>query len=280
GADGIPFETLEEAYVAALADAGRKKIIVFSNPIGTDPVMLDPTGKTVAGDGLITIVGNKTGVTLQRSVGDNGTVLKISGGAKIAFENVMINGNMVLGNTEKNANKGTLAVTGTDTEVALGDGVVITGEKHVSPGVADCSGILVSEGAKVVMNAGSTVTGCFGLSSPLGTILVHGSGSRLVISDGVRVSGNSGGFGGGVGVRADGEVTMHGRVISGNTAFSGGGAYVDSGTFTMNGGIVYGDESAVAASPRNIANDSGTAVFIRSGDSNVDTSEVTLDKRS
>ena len=76
------------------------------------------------------------------------------------------------------------------------------------------------------------------------------SGGKLVMNAGSAVTGNTNPQsqgGGGVTV-SNGTFTMEGGIIYGNTAGrTGGGVSVESGTFTMEGGIIYGNTGAGAA---------------------------------
>jgi parallel beta-helix repeat protein len=71
---------------------------------------------------------------------------------------------------------------------------------------------------------------------------------------------------------------MEGGTISGNTATNnGGGVYLDSGTFTMDGGIIYGNE-VPNGDLKNTANQG--AAFYKSGGTatiNGDTTRATID---
>jgi len=68
--------------------------------------------------------------------------------------------------------------------------------------------------------------------------------SRLIMNDGVYLTGNTALNGGGVYVGRGGMFNMEGGVISGNTAHnSGGGVYIsEEGIFFKNGGIIYGND--------------------------------------
>jgi hypothetical protein len=271
--ENTPFKTLVKAYGSAAHHATRKRIIVLSSLASESTVLLTPY---LFQEETVTIEGKGEGITITRNGGTNGTVLEIAGGAIVRFENIRIDGK-VNGGTNRAL---TIAGTGVDREpqtvVTLGNGVVITGKRTSSgtsaSGTVDVgSGIFVLDGARLVMDYGSTVTGCEGTYTcsvaVYGSLLVINEGAS--ISDNTRMSGSGGGIiyiyqmgavemnggaihgneatgpashGGGVFVQ-DGTFTMNGGEISGNKANRGGGVYVQAGTFTMNGGKISGNEA-------------------------------------
>ena len=89
-----------------------------------------------------------------------------------------------------------------------------------------------------------------------GGVFVLG-GSKFTMDGGEISSNNTKTYGGGVFVYPNGEFIMTGGTISNNTAtINGGGVYINSGTFTMNGGTTKIKE--------NTANGDGGGVYVAS----------------
>jgi predicted outer membrane repeat protein len=111
--------------------------------------------------------------------------------------------------------------------------------------------------ATVILGDGLTLTG--GNKDNGGGVYVT-SGSFTM--NGGTISGNTATTGGGVYVTgANSAFTMAGGTISGNTTTSnGGGVYVESGSFTMNGGTIGG-----SGADKNTASTSGGGVYINDG---------------
>jgi hypothetical protein len=111
----------------------------------------------------------------------------------------------------------------------VNSGVILTLDNNITlQGRSNNTDSLVNvfTGGRLVMNAGSAITGNTYHSSSSGTGY---------------------GFGGGVYV-GGGTFTMRGGTISGNTAYGGGGVYVGGGTFTMSGGTISGNTATTTSS--------------------------------
>jgi hypothetical protein len=240
-----PFAALSEAYTAALADPFRKRIVVLSDLVEEGLVTLTPAGKTVSeggGNVFILIEGESAGLKIERSVGANDSVLRIQGGAKITFKNITVNGKIAPESGEANANNRAIQVDGTGTVLVFGNGVTVTGKVkgagYIDAGV-NGSGIAVTNGGKLVMEAGSAVTGC-AADNGYGAVFVSGSGSSFEMKEGSRVFNNTAYAGGGVEVSGSGAFTMYGGEISDNEVImSGGGIHlVWDSTLTMHDGVI------------------------------------------
>ena len=73
-------------------------------------------------------------------------------------------------------------------------------------------------------------------------------GGTVTIQDNVEITDDSATNGGGIYVADGGTVTIQGNVeITGNTATGLGGGVYNAGTFTMNGGAIYGNSAETAA---------------------------------
>jgi len=112
-------------------------------------------------------------------------------------------------------------------------------------------------GSMFVVNSGVTLTleeniTLVGRSSNSDSLVII-SGGKLIMNNGSNITGNEGGSsdnnynGGGIYVTSNGDFTMNGGQISGNSipygGNNGGGIYVNNGTFTMNNGEISGNTS-------------------------------------
>jgi uncharacterized repeat protein (TIGR02543 family) len=110
--------------------------------------------------------------------------------------------------------------------------------------------VRVNDGGKLVMNAGSEISGNNTANSSGGGVAILSSGTFTMnggtISDNTASSSSYPYYSYGGGVLAAGALfTMSGGTISGNTAsFRGGGVCLYAGTFTMSGGIISGNSAA------------------------------------
>jgi hypothetical protein len=282
------FATLEKAYKTALQDnTGYNTIVVLTDLSKTGTVELSAIVDNNPIEKSITIKGGGAKTpTLTRIAGGglepsdkNGRVLQVSGGAKIKFENIKINGI-----TTQDYYHGALAIGEAAvseepkppiSRVTLLKGAEITGKKDGISGYtiitkeADAgSGVFIGPYGELVMENGSKVTGCE--TSDAGDLVfapVVAAGGTFTMNGG-DISKNTinspYAYGGGVYVGpftvkldndpyvlhvAAGEFTMKGGEISGNTIVCtkdacGGGVYVSNHpdvTFTMNGGKISGN---------------------------------------
>ncbi|MDR1232578.1 MAG: hypothetical protein LBK61_14400 [Spirochaetaceae bacterium] len=215
-----PFATLSKAYAEAVkknpdSEIRRRRIVVRSNLTQPDVVAFGSAGD------FITIEGRRTGYSIGRSTRTNGSVLEITGGAKIKFVNIKVNG--VLSGNAVIYNRA-IKVDGDGSEGTLGQGAVLT-EKIVGSGAGlspdganiNGSGVFVTNSGKLTLEEGE-VTGCQGATS-VGAVFANNGGS----------------------------VSMSGGWIRGNVSHRGGGvALYQKAVFTMNGsgGIyAFGDRS-------------------------------------
>jgi hypothetical protein len=82
-----PFATLAHAYAAALDNSERKTIVILSDLDVIEAITLsDPSEST------ITIMSDIGAWTLTRTSGFNDSVVKVTGGAKVVFSNIKIDG--------------------------------------------------------------------------------------------------------------------------------------------------------------------------------------------
>jgi hypothetical protein len=248
-----PFQTLAKAYSEAVQDTDHKTtIVVLSNLESGDAVSLSPPVDITATEPVV-IKGNVAGLTITRNELANDSVLEIAGGAKIRFENIKVNGK-----ADPSVYHRAIIISGAQTEVTLGNGAVITGQRSTATAGSDGgAGVLVSGGAKLVMGEGSEVTGCIGATSgDAGAgVYVNGSGSFFTMNDGASITGNNAyDDGGGVYIYNSGEAEMYGGTIHGNTLSLlsngwGGGVCIagSNSKFTMKGGVISGNKAGPTA---------------------------------
>jgi fibronectin type 3 domain-containing protein len=139
------------------------------------------------------------------------------GGGVYAFATFTMNDGEISGNT-----------TATSSPWGYGGGVHISSNSNFT-----------MEGGKI---SGNTASGSY----PYGGGVCVSSNGTFTMNDG-EISGNTAlTYGGGVYVSSNGTFTMNDGEISGNTATSrGGGVYVNSGTLTMTGGVIYGNNAPI-----------------------------------
>jgi hypothetical protein len=223
-----PFETLAKAAEAAMDNSLCKNIIVLTDIAVPEAFTIDATD---AVNTNVVTIRSKTGGTkasVTTATGNNGSVITIMGGAKIAFKDITITG----GNTQ---NRG-LMVTGDGTAVTLGADAVISGKLTSSGG-----GVRVEASARFTMSDGEIIGS---VQSDGGGVYVDGGTFEM---KGGEIKGettyDNGGGGGGVYMNG-GTFTMSGGDISGEADGwngGGGGVYMKGGTFTMSGGDISGE---------------------------------------
>jgi hypothetical protein len=248
GGDGMTREaaiaSLEKAYVLAANDPVRKTIVVLENIAVNGPIKLSEKVETDKKPVLITGDTDKA-ITITRTDAANKSVIEITGGAKVAFKNLKIDGTVsnIPGDGKHNR---AVFISGAGTEVTLEEGAVITGKKMNENGGSNISeagtGIIVRNNAILVMNKGSAVTGCEESTLAKGSVMVAYQG-HLTINGG-EVYGNTGDEGGGVYVLQS-SITINSGGIRDNTSRrQGGGIFLKESSFTMNGGYISGNRAA------------------------------------
>jgi predicted outer membrane repeat protein len=265
--EATPFRTLGKAFEESQASGGLTQIVVLSNLTQADAVVFD--GANNEAFAPITIKGEGGEHTITRSTGTNGSVLEITNGAKIKFENITVNGMYNGGGSVFNR---AIKIDGAGSEVTLGKGAVITG-KLEGFAVGDAlknsqgtdttlqgSGVSVTGDGKLTITGGE-VTGCLGTKS-IGAVYARYGGSVLM-KDG-SIHHNTTYRGGGVAMYLKGNFSMEGGTIHNNTAegddnkAAGGGIYVMGGsetldqnpiypTFTLGGGKIFSNETKKGA---------------------------------
>jgi LysM repeat protein len=179
----------------------------------------------------LTIKSGSAGTrTITRGISDTGAgsgLFIVSGGAKLLFESIVIDGNHRNAAGAVNANfannAASLVRVNSRGEFTMNAGAALKNNRAANGG-----GVYVYDYS--------------------GTFTMNGG----VISDNTAAGGGSGSYGGGVYV-SGGMFNMHGGEISGNTATGssgdsiyGGGVYVSGGTFNMHGGVISANTASSA----------------------------------
>ena len=167
---------------------------------------------------------------------------------------VISSGSLTLVNCKETG--GNISHTGTYRAIAISGGAVVTMKDniHLTETTTGQEAVFIDvgtfnmEGGSITNNTGSAA----------GAVRVYSAGSAFNMSGGEISKNTATGNGGGVYVKS-GTFTMTGGTISGNNAASGGGVYVDGGTFNMEGGEISG----------NTATSGGAGVYVNSGTFNM-----------
>jgi hypothetical protein len=296
-----PLPTLQKAYEAAVRDSVRKRIVVLSDLESESLVSLSPANIVGARDETVTIAGKRSGIKIERSKGTDNSVLEITGGANVKFENITINGK-----TSDTVYHRAISISGKKTQVTLGNEVVISGAGINGSGILVYN--TVADTTKLILDAGSVITACEPVSDDQyrSAVMVQGKFAHLTINDGASISynnvDNGSDYGGGFYLRDGGKAVMNGGIIHGNKASTGGGVYIDdtglgeftmnggtisgnqaaigggiylaAGKFTMNGGVIYGNEAGIDDGLKNTATNEGAAFYKNKGTATLLTSAL------
>jgi hypothetical protein len=272
GTKNHPFKTLAGSYKRAVDVRNCEKIVVLSDLNVLDTAMtLDPDGRTPReimitsdtadsdGPGIpedqrrkLTRASTSVpewaeGPLFNRNTAGP-TVVKVTGGAKVIFQDIDITGNTV---KESRA----LQVLGGGSTVTLNN-TALTGELI---GDIYCGGAVeVYDYASLIMNDGSTISGSTASYLGGGVYVVWHSSFTM---NGGTISNNTaenpfninvGGSGGGVCIENECSFTMNGGTISGNkslgegSGMGGGGVFVFvQSSFTMSGNSTVSGNRAV-----------------------------------
>ena len=147
--------------------------------------------------------------------------------------------------TLSSSSSGTMFTVRSGVTLVLDNNITLKGWGYRTPWGGSI-GVVIWQGGTLVMNDGSTITGCYTVSGrgDGGGVLLNGGTFTM---NGGTISGNSAWNGGAVHIDK-GTFTMSDGTISGNTASStspcGGGVYVGGGTFTMSGGTISGNTAS------------------------------------
>ncbi|MDR1307304.1 MAG: right-handed parallel beta-helix repeat-containing protein [Treponema sp.] len=267
--EDLPYKTLAKAVNRASGLSGVDHIFVTGelNAASESTSNLNTdTGSVITLNGTggkkITVTGTGSGATFRGTFGKR--VLSVTGGAKLAFENITVTGGS--NPATYDGNGGGIYIAGSSTVKFSGGS--ITGNTAVSGGGVYVEGPTNSEfdfmGGTISNN---TATG----NST--TLAGMGGGGGVYVKDnalfwlaGGTVSNNTASKGAGGGVLVNGASMEDGFIMSGGTISNnrapggvyphgGGGVYLAWGTFSMQGGSITG----------NYSNRQGGGVFVHWG---------------
>jgi len=212
------------AKVAAYGFAESDATITVSDNLLLPRIVTVPgnyNGKT-----LTITSASGTPYTLKRGAGDTAAangLFTVSSGAKLVFQNIVIDGNHKNTNGDENTdfagNNASLVRVNDGGEFTLGNGAVLKNNRATNGGA----------------------------------VYVNGSNAMFIINGTAGISGNTASTsGGGVYVNNGGTFTMKGGEVSGNKATtSGGGVYVSDGIFTVGGNAVVSGNTVTAGATLN-----------------------------
>jgi hypothetical protein len=160
------------------------------------------------------------------------------GGAGIMVKSaklVINNGAVISGNAHTVNDLGGGGVYCTASEIEMNGGAVEY--NYTSDADYGGGGMSITGGGTLAMRGGS-ISYNYADECGGGVNLIFGAGNNMTMSGNSKINGNySAELGGGVSI-SEGNFTMSGGTIGGNTAHQSGGGV--NGTFTMTGGIIYG----------------------------------------
>jgi hypothetical protein len=209
--------------------AGLRAAVNAFNSSAVQDTVIEVSGSIDMTEGLT--VGNTnhilvlTGGTLKRAAADV-YPLRVNAGATLILENITLDGAK---NAYGTGSVGLVHVAGGT--LILQDGVLLKDNvSHQGGGVRVLAGSLVMNGGEIFGNTADDGGG------------VNVGGGHFTINGG-EIFGNTADDGGGVYVDGGGVTMWGGQIVDNAAANSGGEVYIGSGgSFTMNGGVVFGRE--------------------------------------
>jgi hypothetical protein len=174
------------------------------------------------------IDGKGAEIILERAGG--APVICVGEGVTLFLRNITITG-------RKDNNAPLVRVSGAGAKLVLEDGAVI--RNNSNDRANEAGGIVVGIGGSLEM-AGGEIRGNRG-TGRISSGGVYAAGDFILT--GGTISGNRGGYGGGVYMNKS-RFEMRGGTISGNAArYGGGGVYMDKSGFEMRGGTISGNQA-------------------------------------
>jgi hypothetical protein len=214
-------------------------------------------------------------ITLQGKEGNNAPVVQVNSGGTLELKADSV----LTGNTSSGNGSGVVVAGGGTLNMSGG-----TISKNTASGSsAHGGGVYVASGGIFTMSDGEisgNSTPNSGSSGNHGGGGVYVEGGGTFIMTGGVVSGNTSGWDGGGVLVHGGKFEMSGGEISVNSAINGGGVYVygSSGTFTMSGGVIYGEEAG--EDKANTAQSCAVLFKYNGGYSALASTSSTIDKRT
>jgi formylglycine-generating enzyme required for sulfatase activity len=232
----VQFNLQEEVDKYSGAGENENMIIRVPGPLFLTGNITVPTNTRNA---ILTITSDRdipyTIYRDQTDPDDSNGLFMVSSGAKLIFENIVINGNYkdTNGNVNPPFSNNAAPLVRVNGTFTLGSGAVLRNNR-----ANDGGGVYVDWGGNFDVDGG-TVSGNTANGSG-GGVYVNGQTAKFTMTGG-EVSGNTAGFGGGVFLPGGGNFNMSGGEVLGNEAVNNGGgvfvAYDDGGggSFNMSG---------------------------------------------
>lgn len=215
---------------------------------------------TGAGGGVYAV--NNVTITMSGGTISENTADNNGGGIELNNSKFIITAGTISGNA---ANFGGGIYVTASAELTLGAGIITTNTASSAGG-----GIYVTDGSDFIMNPGGEISGNSSVyagggievsndnSSLFSTFTMNGgtitgnqsgggagiyiNGAEFTLEDGQIINNtSSSGNGAGVNVSYSGTFTMNGGSITGNNAVDGGGVFLDNSEFIMTAGIISGN---------------------------------------
>jgi hypothetical protein len=189
--------------------------------------------------------GGGTVHTLKRAAGNTTSPLITVSSGELTLKDVILDGGAVWGGgtpTGISASASLVKVDGTSTKMTLEAGAKI--QNNVSS--ANGGGVYINSGTFIL--SGGEISGNQG-SSNGGGVYINSGEFKLQsgkISSNKTITGGGNPSGGGVYIYgSNATLTMNGGEISGNSNdYSSGGVHINNGTFSLDGGTIYNNNSA------------------------------------
>lgn len=270
--DGANIREGEESTLQQAVDAAAEgnTTITANKSFIVDGTVTIPSGKTItltdAGKGLSVVFKNgfagpafrvEQGAALILDGSFNFSCFRIAKGSFAEVNGAMtLNGGTITRMSLSGSDMGAITVDGGS--FTMGNGEL----SSISASSANCGAVYVKNGGKFAMNGGK-ITGCTFKNQYSGAVALADGNMTMT---GGTISGNTASAynaAGGVLVNGTSSLAMSGGTIADNTAKRGGGVCVrENGTFTMSGGTISGNSTAVDSDTIQQPNAGGGGVFV------------------
>lgn len=270
--DGANIREGEESTLQQAVDVAAEgnTTITANKSFIVDGTVTIPSGKTItltdAGKGLSVVFKNgfagpafrvEQGAALILDGSFNFSCFRIAKGSFAEVNGAMtLNGGTITRMSLSGSDMGAITVDGGS--FTMGNGEL----SSISASSANCGAVYVKNGGKFAMNGGK-ITGCTFKNQYSGAVALADGNMTMT---GGTISGNTASAynaAGGVLVNGTSSLAMSGGTIADNTAKRGGGVCVrENGTFTMSGGTISGNSTAVDSDTIQQPNAGGGGVFV------------------